>query len=368
MKRSKKMHSFADALLLVLIACRWTFAVSCSAETVGVEQKPQSKIVFYKGNIGAPGIRVINPDGTGFAQLTHEKFDMFPHWSPDGSQIAFLTKHDVDYEMLAKYRLCMHWALYTMDGEGGGQKRIADVPVMIFYWSTDSQHIAFISGYENSENFGKDGIDGAAVYVVDTHNGRMIRLTDADANISPRLSWSPLGQQIAYSTRTATRKYDIFTVHADGSKPQRIAAGDDPVWSPDGKQILFLFRDGELLTSATGIQLADADGSNQRQVSTESGYVRLIGFSPDGTKILYQSNNDLCVMDTDGSNRVNLSKGMFKAIDMSQFIENGTKVFFAGRNDKDWELFSVCIDGVDLKTLTGNPRDDLPNITNDATK
>ncbi|MDF7824401.1 ankyrin repeat domain-containing protein [Pontiellaceae bacterium B12227] len=314
-------------------------------QTLMSARKPQSGIVFSKGNVGDRGIRSVKPDMTDVKQLTREKRDHAPTWSPDGDSIAFLATREADYELLAKYRLCMHSALYIMDGKGGGQRRIVDVPLMIFEWSPDSQHIAFISGYENSENYDKDGIEKSSLYVVDIQGSKPQRLTDVDGKLQIGMSWSPSGCEIAYSAQVAAGKYDIFTVNADRPTPKRIATGTNPVWSPDGKRILFLIRGGRRPTSTTGIHSVDRDGGNQEQVSTAAGYVRLIGFSPDGERILYVSNSDVYAMDSDGSNKVNLTKGMFKAIDIPQFIEHGTKVFLAGRKDREWELFSIGIEG-----------------------
>lgn len=323
----------------------------CTSGRLTEESTPPSGIVFSKGNIGVRGIRVIKPDGTGFKQLTNEKCDHNPKWSPDGGSIAFLGMREADYKVIGKHRLCMHFALYIMDSEGDGQRRMVDVPVALFHWSPDSQKIAFISGYENSENFGLDGIAKSAAYVVDVKGSKLQRLTDVDGKLGIGLSWSPSGKQLAYSAQVAARTYDIFTVNADRPTPRRIATGTNPIWSPDGTQILFLVRNRGLPTSTPGIHMVDIDGGHQEHVSTETGYVRLIGFSPDAEQILYMSNSDLCAIDSDGSNKINLSKGTFKAIDLPQFIETGTTVFFTGRKNSEWELFSVGIDGTDLQTI-----------------
>lgn len=373
MKRSEISHSCRGLLfLVVLIACSRTSAISHSGKDDKPERKPQSRIVFSKGNLGTPGIRVVKPDGTDFKQLTNEKFVSSPKWSPDGALIAFLGMREADYETLEKYQLCMHSALYIMDGEGSGQRRITDVPVVTFSWSPDSQNIAFISGYESSENSGKDGIVSSAAYVVDLHGKKLQRLTEVDGKLSIDLCWSPSGKQIAYSSQVAKRKYDIFTVDANGSNSQRIAAGTNPIWSPDGKRILFLIHDEEIPTKTTEIHVVDIESGKQQQVSVKAGYVRLVGFSPDGKKVLHTSYENstysLCIMDSDGSNTMNLSRETFKAIDMPQFVEDGNRVCFTGRKDKEWKFYSVNVDGSAFRQLADNPREDLPQIINDATE
>lgn len=359
MKRSEILCVGGWLLMVVFVASSRTSAIARSGETNRREEMPQSRIVFSKGNVGIQGIKVMNPDGTDMVQLTTEEYDMQPKWSPDRNLITFLTMREEDLEVLGKYPLCMHFALYIMDSSGGGQRRISDVPVMDIYWSPDSKSIAFISGYEDSENFGKDGILSSAVYVVDVQSKKIRRLTAVEGKLSIGLSWSPSANQIAYSKQVARRVYDIFTVNADGSGSRRIANGTDPIWSPDGKRIFFVLHDKQIPNKTTGIHVIDIDGEHQQEVSTAPGYVRLVGFSPDGKKILYSSYdksiNSLYVMDTDGSDTINVSMKPFKVIDMPQFIDNGSRLFFAGRIDKGWDFFSVGIDGSSFKNITGNP-------------
>jgi Ca2+-binding RTX toxin-like protein len=86
----------------------------------------------------------------------------------------------------------------------------------------------------------------------------------------------------------------------------------DPSWSPDGKQILY----SRNLGSATNIWIMNADGSNQRPLTTGSVNEGNAVFSPDGTKIAFFSDrsgtsggqdNEIWVMNADGSNPVRLT-------------------------------------------------------------
>lgn len=53
------------------------------------------KIALQRGS----GIAVMNADGAGFTQLTTDRHDFSPAWSPDGSQIAFHRSFDVAAEI-----------------------------------------------------------------------------------------------------------------------------------------------------------------------------------------------------------------------------------------------------------------------------
>ena len=46
--------------------------------------------MFQSDRSGNPGIFLVNADGSGMTQLTHNlAWDIFPNWSADGKKVAF---------------------------------------------------------------------------------------------------------------------------------------------------------------------------------------------------------------------------------------------------------------------------------------
>src|SRR5205823_5669879 len=95
---------------------------------------------------------------------------------------------------------------------------------------------------------------------------------------------------------------EIYTMDADGSHQTRLtnhSARDlFPSWSPDGTKIAFQSdRDkfGGVQESQPNIFVMDADGSNVTQLTT-SGNALQPDWSPDGTKIAYITNDALHVI------------------------------------------------------------------------
>lgn len=347
--------------MIFAASCRNSVHANTSRNGMDVRQSPRIAFVTKGNSIGMLGISVMNPDGSDVIQLTTEKFDMVPQWAPNGRMIAFLSRRDEDSKMLEKYNISMPQALYIMAGDGSGQKRIADLPVMTFSWSPNSESIAFISSTEGSENIGMDGMDGmdaAVIYIVDVHAKKITKLTATKGAVGG-LSWSPAGDQIAYSKRVAERMPDVHIVNVDGSGDRNLTSGGGPHWSPDGKHILFGVRAEGGPAGKRAFYSIDVDGNNQTLLFEEAENVNLVGYSPDGTKILYSRYekpvHDIFIMNADGSNKLILSKGMFRWINFPQFVEKGKEVSFAGKKDGNWDIFTVDIDGKNLKNLTKSP-------------
>ena len=129
-------------------------------------------------------------------------------WSPDGSQMAFVSDRDRNYE------------IYVLDTSGVNQniRRITNdlAPDLSPTWSPDSQWLAFASERHGSSE----------IYVVSANGGEPRRLTDnAARNIQP--SWSPDGAYIAYLADGI-----ITLIRPDGSDPQPLFPGWDVSWLP----------------------------------------------------------------------------------------------------------------------------------------
>jgi Tol biopolymer transport system component len=91
--------------------------------------------------------------------------------------------------------------------------------------------------------------DGGGIYLVPSGGGEARRLIGEGRR--PR--FSPDGKWIAYWVGQADGACRIYVIPAEGGEPRQIAAdfaGAYPVWSPDGRSLLFLGRKGATLGSA----------------------------------------------------------------------------------------------------------------------
>jgi Tol biopolymer transport system component len=237
----------ACATTLLLAACGGGGGSSSATPT---PVAAGAEMVFMKSTNGAsapgPGavyeIAIMNLDGSGFRQLTHDgKTKMLPHFSPDGTKVAY-TRYSVGYY--------------------GQPNSVMDIAVYDLALGTET---------------------------VITHDG-------SDANAT----WSPDGTRIAYINATQAA---IWTVAADGSGATRVAlssgAADDLPWGDLAwsRQDWLLFSVGQTVDGCFKVRTDKIrpDGSQRTKVSdggpncTPAGLEQSgdsdPGWSADGTTI-----------------------------------------------------------------------------------
>jgi Tol biopolymer transport system component/tRNA A-37 threonylcarbamoyl transferase component Bud32 len=141
------------------------------------------------------------------------------------------------------------------------------------------------------------------IYIMNTDGSGQIRLADG---LNP--IWSPDGKKIVFTSLYLNK---IYIMNADGSGRIRLAEGNSPTWSPDGKKISFTYSDD--------IYIVSSDGSNQTLLA--EGWNPT--WSPDGSKIAFV-NGGIYTMNADGSGQTRLSDGWYPA-----WSPNGRQIAFS---------------------------------------
>ena len=117
----------------------------------GSEYSPDGKYIYFNSNrTGNMQLWRMNSDGSNPEQLTFDTDykDWFPHVSPDGKWIAFISfPPSIDFGDHPFYKHC---TLRIMPTNGGDPKIIAYIyggqgSINVPSWSKDSKHIAFVT-------------------------------------------------------------------------------------------------------------------------------------------------------------------------------------------------------------------------------
>ncbi|MCX7668705.1 MAG: DPP IV N-terminal domain-containing protein, partial [Anaerolineae bacterium] len=216
--------------------------------------------------------------GTARRLTDHEADDLYPAWSPDGTQLAFASRRDGDAE------------IYVLRLADGALSRITQRPSEEWApaWSPDGTRLA----YQSDRNGQSDiYVSPVTATVTGTIAGREVRLTPWQGNHeSPK--WSPDGRLIAFDSdldvdELVHASINLYLMGADGTNPRRIFShAESPAWSPDGKMLAF----NGLRGGRWQIMLMNADGSGYRTLATGAADARYPTWSPDGRWLAFAGN------------------------------------------------------------------------------
>jgi dipeptidyl aminopeptidase/acylaminoacyl peptidase len=281
-------------------------------------------LAFVSNRSGSEQIWLIDVRGGEPQQLTRRAADVLdPAWSPDGTRLSFVADGPADRrdplvmdetdgrKRIVRVREYRHRAdgrgyfgthrrhIWTVDAATGATTQLTDggaddgSPA----WSPNGEEIAFVSDRspERDWHWG-----GEAIHVVSVATGDVRRLS-AENGRAAHPSWSPDGRFIAYPGTTqpdesspfntrlwivdaATSKARSLTDDLDqsvGQRPSGYLTPSPPVWTPDGKALLYLIGDG----SSTHVWRIDVASGSRTRLTSGRCSIQTISASRDTSRL-----------------------------------------------------------------------------------
>ena len=251
-----------------------TLAASAGAEFDGAWSPDGDRVAYRDSTRGIntdDEIFVVRADGSGRRNITNDPGnDWGPDWSPDGSTIAFNSDRSGGMRG------------YLVDPDGSNL-RLMPIDQWVEYpsFSPDGTQIAFMSAIgSNYELFVGDLATGVATRLTDSPghdawpswspDGSTIAFTSVrdDCSNAPR-------EQECWDTGDIGPHHDIWLIDPDGSNLRRVTTefGQFVAWSPGSRY---------LLISGYALYVLRPDGTGRLELRAE-GLSRSLGGLPDWT-------------------------------------------------------------------------------------
>ena len=156
-------------------------------------------------------------------------------------------------------------------------------------------------------------------------------------------------------------RYDVWAIELspEGDRCRLAHNAAQPAWSPDGARLAFVHREAwEYDEDDNDIWVMDADGTNWRNLTGNDSVEFQPAWSPDGTRIAFVSqqsgNLDIWVMKADGTNRHNITNHPSSDTEPA-WSPDGSKIAFASERDGgDFDIWVMDADGSKARNLHDN--------------
>ncbi len=191
-------------------------------------------------------------------------------WGPDGRKIVWIRSFSANSQVLI-----------VKDLETGAEQQITtgDENIDAMQWTVDDR-IIFSSNRGGNTN----------LWAVPASGGDAVQVTKGGGpDLS--VSVSATGNELVYLQQQPVSY--LWTARIDGSGMRQISFDDrdlvHPSFSPDKKKIAFAMSDPDPLTRRSDLYVVNADGNNRQRLTTGNTSTLFPVWSPDGRRILYTS-------------------------------------------------------------------------------
>jgi len=267
------------------------------------------KIVFQSDRSGSWQLYTIDPDGGNLLQVTQmaptDQDLWVPSFSPDGKQIAFCYGTGGVSE------------IYVINADGTGLKQLTHNGLFACSarWSPDGQHITF------SQTFPSTGEPVIKIMRSDG-SGDETTLTTGEWvfwNSPGPAVFTPNGRELVFASVFGGFVCAAWIMNRDGTNKRRLTDAPLEAYpfdvSPDGTRILFINHGNLPLTNSAFVM--DLNGSHIRALThLDNVHEAAWSFSPDGRKLLLVSDRlnapfvfHLFTMNPDGSDLKKIAPG-----------------------------------------------------------
>jgi dipeptidyl aminopeptidase/acylaminoacyl peptidase len=317
----------------------------------GIDLSPDgSEVAFSWNRSGTFEIFSAPLEGERIFQLTEaNERSVWPRWSPDAKQIAFLRDRGGDER----------FDIWLVDRDGEHERNLTNEPGVMhrdIAWSPDGTKLAYTA---NAAGAGK----AFAIHVIDVTTGAKRALTDGSrTDFQPQ--WSPDGALLVFWSRRDNNPMnaDLHVVAAAGGEVTRLdtragvdGESTDPRWAPEGTRISFTTDTRGRHEVAIATYAEREIGRVERMTDSiydEYGAV----WRPDGRALAYLHNEDAAVSlrrvfaVSHADHAVSDIPGMHASPDIGP--DSDTTVFVFSSPSRPWDVYVTRERATEARAIT----------------
>ena len=364
-----------SSLILTATACdpamyqglRWNGANNAPSASA-----PQGGTVSPAGDANTPStVLAATGSAKSLTRVTNGDADeLWPVAAPDAKTVLYTSRVYDEANDENGNRVVKQQVIVRIDPERGtgSSKTFVTASRNRSYapsYTPNGKHIVFVSNAMGGWNLVRSTASSAGAITV------LVKSSDA-----PALDWpsvSPDGNRITFQT-TVNETANVAVVNANGSSLTMVTEGEQPKWSPDGKQLVFARKVGDYYQVFT----AEAEnGGGLTQVTNNEADNTAPTFSPDGAWIVFQSalgsdrgrerfRSNLFAIKNDGTELTQITDGMSE-VGAPVWSTDGW-VYFHSNESGTFDIWRVRAPGAEPAEGEGNEGGVPENRTAEAPK
>ena len=291
----------------------------------------------------------------------HEGWDRSPSWSPDGTEVAFVSERDGG-------------SILVMPVLAGAARRVASQSLSQGeysspYWSPDRKELAFLNRHDPDQHLARTD-DPTVLEIVSLETGASRRIDLPRRHANPAVSdfaWSPDGRLAAYSIgHHGNEIARLWVTRLEDGEAFPVTEGltkdHSASWMPDSRTLFFVSNRGG--SRDVWLQRLGADGRPQGEPAPVTAGMGILEarLSPDGARLAYSTGGTVANLwririlndrpaTWDDAEQITFDQAFIDYVDVSP---DGERLVVSSDRSGNMDLWTLPVEGGEMQQLTTN--------------